>query len=184
MTARSSRTTGIEGKARPRRVIMVSPRWRKLGRDLRTQRGRVVLLIAAVAASLTGIGTVLGAYAILTRELPMNYAGTKPASATLDLGADVPRSLVDAVRARPGIAEAGARGFGRARAKVGEEWRRLLLYVIDDFDSLRLNVFRPVSGAWPSPDGTMLIERMAVSTLGAQQGDRLIVKTPHGPAQP
>src|SRR5262245_38488356 len=30
----------------------------------------------------------------------------------------------------------------------------------------------------------MLIERMAVSTLGAQQGDRVIVKTPHGPARP
>src|SRR5262249_52208183 len=103
---------------------MVSPRWRKLGRDLRTQRGRVLLLIAAVAVSLTGIGTVLGAYAILTRELPPNYAGTRPASATLDLGADVPRSLVEAVRARPGIAEAEARGVLNARAKVGEEGGR------------------------------------------------------------
>src|SRR5262245_241589 len=115
---------------------MISPRWRKLGRDLRTQRGRVLLLVAAVAVSLTGIGTVLGAYAILTRELPLNYAGTKAASATLDLGADVPRSLVDAVRARPGIAEAEARGFVRARAKVGQEWQRLLLFVIDDFHDL------------------------------------------------
>src|SRR5262245_11289814 len=115
---------------------MVSPRWRKLGRDLWTQRGRVLLLVAAVAVSLTGIGPVLGAYAILTRELPLNCAGARPASATLDLGADVPRSLVDAVRARPGIAEAEARGFVRARAKVGGEWRRLLLYVIDDFDAL------------------------------------------------
>src|SRR5262249_29290098 len=164
--------------------LMVSPRWRKLGRDLRTQRGRVLLMIVAVAVSLTGIGTVLGAYAILMRELPRNYAGTKPASATLDLGADVPRSLVDAVRARPGIAEAEARGFVRARAKVGEEWQRPLLYVIGDFHDLRLNLFRPVSGAWPPPDGTMLIERMAVSTLGVQQGDRVIVRTPHGPAQP
>jgi putative ABC transport system permease protein len=163
---------------------MVSPRWRKLGRDLRTQRGRVLLLVAAVAVSLTGIGTVLGAYAILARELPLNYAGTSPASATLDLGADVPRSLVDEVRARPGIAEAEARGFVKARAKVGEEWQRLLLYVIEDFRDLRLNLFRPISGAWPPPDGTILIERMAVSTLGVQQGDRLVVKTPHGPAQP
>src|SRR5262249_54332589 len=68
-------------------------------------------------------------------------------------------------------------------AKVGQEWQRLLLFVIDDFDDLRLNVFRPVSGAWPPPDGTMLIERMAVATLEVQQGDRVIVKTPHGPAQ-
>jgi putative ABC transport system permease protein len=163
---------------------MVSPRWRKLGRDLRTQKGRVLLLIVAVAVSLAGIGMVLGAYAILMRELPRNYAGTEPASATLDLGADVPRSLVDAVRARPGIAEAEARGVVIARAKVGEDWRRLVLHVIDDFHDLRLNLFRPVSGAWPPPDGTMLIERMAVSTLEARQGDRLIVKTPHGPARP
>src|SRR5262249_40183430 len=138
----------------------------------------------AVAVSLTGIATVLGAYAILMRELPLNYASTNPASATLDLGADVPRSLVETVRAKPGIAEAEARGVVIARAKVGKVWQRLLLYVIDDFHDLRLNIFSPVSGVWPPPDGTMLIERMAVSTLGAQQGDRVTVKTPHGPAQP
>src|SRR5262245_21795297 len=101
---------------------MVSPRWRKLGRDLRTQRGRGCLRVAAVTVSVPGIGTVLGAYAFLMRERPLNYAGTGPASAMLDLGADVPRSLVDAVRARPGIAEAEARGVIIARAKVGEEW--------------------------------------------------------------
>src|SRR5262245_21949260 len=184
MTARSWRMSCIQGKARPGRTPMVSHRWLKLARDLRTQGGRVLLLIVAVAVSLTGIGAVLGAYAILMRELPRNYPATKPASATLDLDADVSQSLVDAVRARPGIAEAEARGLVRARSKIGDEWQRLLLNVIDDFDDLRLNIFRPVSGAWPPPDGTMLIERMAVSTLGAQQGDRVIVKTPHGPAQP
>src|SRR5262249_57471859 len=115
-----------------------------VGRDVGREGGRVLVLVVAVAVSLTGIGAVLGAYAILVRELPRNYAGTQPASATLDLGADVPRSLVDAVRARPGIAEAEARGLVRARAKVGGEWQRLLLYVIDDFDDLRLNLFRPV----------------------------------------
>src|SRR5262249_18819187 len=142
MTARSWRMSCIPGKARPGRTPMVSPRWRKLGRDLRTQRGRVLLLIVAVAVSLTGIGAVLGAYAILMRELPRNYAGTLPASATLDLGADVPRSLVEAVRARPGIAEAEARGLVRARARVGEEWQRRRVHVVGEVGERRAHAFR------------------------------------------
>jgi putative ABC transport system permease protein len=135
-------------------------------------------MIAAVTASLVGVGAVLGAYAILTREIAVNYLGTRPASATLALEHGVDRALVEAVRARPGIAEAEARGVVVARARVGDDWRPLLLFVIDDFDDLRLNTFRPEGGAWPPPPGTMLVERTAVPMLEAGPGRSLLVKTP------
>ena len=57
--------------------------WRKLVRDLGEERRRVALMAAAIAVSLMAVGTVLGAYAILTREMAVSYLGTRPASATL-----------------------------------------------------------------------------------------------------
>lgn len=161
---------------------MVSVRWTKLLRDVRTERGRLALMVAAIAVSLAGVGAVLGAYAVLTREIAVNYLGTRPASATLELPGGVDRELVAAVRQVPGVAEAEAREVVVARARVGEEWRRTLLFVIDDFADLRLNTFRLERGAWPPPDGTMLVERSALSMLESDVRGRVIVRAPHGPA--
>lgn len=161
---------------------MPSPRWLKLGRDLRAERGRVVLMMVAIIVSLIAVGTILGAYAILTREIAVNYLGTRPASATLEVEGGVDAALVEQVRHQPGIAEADSRDVLLARVRVDDEWRPLLLFVVDDFKDLRLNLFRPKEGAWPPPEGTMLIERTAVRMLNAGPGQRVVVKMPHGPS--
>jgi putative ABC transport system permease protein len=161
---------------------MASARWTKLLRDARAERGRLTLMVAAVAVSLAGIGAVLGAYAVLTREMSASYLGTRPAAATLEVPGGVDGPLLAAVRGLPGVADAEAREVVVARARVGGEWRRLLLFVVDDFGELRLNTFRRERGAWPPPEGAMLVERSAVSMLEADVGGRVVVKTTHGPA--
>jgi putative ABC transport system permease protein len=55
-----------------------------------------------------------------------------------------------------------------------------MLFVIDDFQALRLNRFRHLSGPWPPPAGAMLIERTAVPVMEARPGQSVIVKTPVG----
>src|SRR6266545_5062070 len=162
---------------------MRSPRWQKLLRDLWLMRGRTALMVIAIAVSLFGVGTVLSAYAILTPEISRNYLGTNPAAATLELD-QVDDALLAAVKQRPGIADAEARETIVARVQVGpDQWRPLLLFVVTDFDAMRISTFQRESGAWPPPDGTMLIERTALPMLNAQPGDRVVVKTPHGTRQ-
>lgn len=162
---------------------MVSPRWRKLLRDVTAERGRVAAMTVAVAVSLVAVGAVLGARAILTREIAVNYLGTRPASATLELPGGVDAALVEEVRRQPGIADAEAREVVLARVRVGDDWRPLLLFVVDDFEDLRLNTFRRESGEWPPPEGTVLVERSALRVLEAEPGARLRVKPPHGAAR-
>lgn len=158
------------------------PRWRKLVRDVSRERGRTLTMVAAIAVSLIAIGAVLGAYAILTREMAKNYLGTRPASATLEMGHEVGPDLLAQVRAHPLVAEAEAREVIVARTQVGDEWRRTLVFVVDDFANLRLNRFRPEAGAWPPADGEVLLERSAIKMLGAGLGDDIVVKPPHGGA--
>ncbi len=162
---------------------MRSPRWQKLLRDLWLTRGRTALMVIAIAVSLFGVGTVLSAYAILTPEISRNYLGTNPASATIELDR-VDDALLAAVKQRPGIAAAEARETLIARVQVApDQWRPLLLFVVPDFNAMRISTFTREQGAWPPPDGTMLLERTALPMLNAQPGDKVVVKTPHGAPQ-
>jgi putative ABC transport system permease protein len=152
----------------------------KLARDVRAERGRIALMVAAIATSLLAVGGVLGAYAVLTREIAVNYLGTRPAAATLEVDGGVDAGLVEAVRGLPDVADAEAREVVVARARIGGDWRRLLLFVVDDFSDLRLNRFRPERGAWPPPEGELLVERSALGMLGVDVGGSVLVRTPHG----
>ena len=162
---------------------MNSPRWKKLQRDLQAARGRMAMMALAIAVSLFGVGTILSAYTILTREISRNYLGTHPASALLELDR-VDDSVVEAVRQRPGIVEAEAGAWVMARVEVSpNEWMPLLLFVVKDFNTLRVNTFQSEDGAWPPPEQTLLLEREALALVNAKIGARLKVQTPNGAKQ-
>ena len=160
---------------------MVSPRWKKLWRDLQAARGRMMMMVIAIAVSIFGVGTILGAYTILTREISRNYLGTNPASAFLELD-QVDDAVVQAVRQRPDIQDAEATSWVVARVEVKpNEWLQLLLFVVKDFNAMRIDTFLPESGAWPPPQDTLLLEREALKLIKAKVGDVLTVQTPNGP---
>lgn len=140
---------------------MSRPRWRKIRRDMALAWGRTAMMAVAIAVGVAGIGAVLSANAIGSREITRNYLGTAPASATLELDRS-DTALAERVRNRPGITDAQARATVSARMRIGPgEWRTLVLFVVPDFDAMRIATFARESGAWPPPTGTMLIERAA-----------------------
>lgn len=154
-------------------------RWTKTRRDITGYGGRALALLIALSVGIFTVSTMLGAYGVVSREIVGNYATTNPASATLEVDAVTPSVLATA-RAFPGIAVAEPRAVIEARAKVGDEWMRMLLFVVDDFDAMRLNTFTRDSGAWPPPTGGMLIERQAVGFLKARDGGAVTIRLPHG----
>lgn len=157
----------------------MAPRWRKMLRDFLGDRGRAALMLTAVSVGVFGVATIFSTYSILTHEVVRNYMATNPASATLDVG-EVTAAVLDTARNFPGIAEAEARSVNVSRVRVGDDWLRLIVFVIDDFEKMRLNTFRRISGAWPPPPGTMLIEHTALQVLGKGEGGSVLVKTPNG----
>jgi len=161
--------------------MMPGPRWRKLAGDLRNARGRLSMMVVAMAVGMFGIATILSAYTILTREISRNYLGTNPASASLEVD-QVTDELVDAVRHRPGIAsaEAGSSVWARIEVKP-DEWMPLLLFVVKDFNAMQTSAFRRESGTWPPPEGSMLLERTALPLVNGKIGREIRVQTPNGP---
>jgi len=159
---------------------MLSARLSKLRRDVTTERGRLLLMLAALAVSLSALGAILGAWAILEREIARSYASTNPAHVTLELPAGVDARALELARSNPAVAEADAREVTLARIHVGQDWRPLLLFTPPSFEQLSINRFFPETGAWPPPTGTIAIERSAKLMAAAEQGDEVEVRAPHG----
>lgn len=139
------------------------------------------MMIAAIAVGVYAVTTIASAYAILAREIARNYIATNPASALIDLDAVEP-ALVDAMRRRSDVSAAEATSIVTARIeRRPDEWTRLLLFVIPDFDVLDVNKIFPQAGAYPPPEGTILLEREALAYLGARVGGTVRLQTPTGP---
>ncbi len=147
---------------------MGSVRRRKLFRDLRATWGRMVAVQLAIAIALAGVGTALGARAVLGHEIRSSYLASQPADATLELVGGVDDKLLAELRARPEIAAADKRQMVHARVKLAPDapWQMFVLFVAEDFADLRLNTFTSDTGAWPPPRGAILLERTAVAVMG------------------
>jgi putative ABC transport system permease protein len=159
---------------------MLSPRWRKVLGDLWSNKTRTILVVLSIAVGVFAIGMVGGARVILIRDLTGTWMSVNPASATLTTEA-LDDELVQVVRKMPGVSEAEARRTIAARVKVGpEEWKNMSLLAIPDFDDIRINTVRPLSGAWPPKAHAVLLERATSSFLGVRPGEMILIELPDG----
>jgi putative ABC transport system permease protein len=161
-------------------MAMLSLRWKKVLRDLWINRSRSGLAILAMTIGMMGASAVLCAYSILVRELDANYMKTNPASAIIVTDA-VNQSLISEVRSNPGVKAVEARGFFFARIEISEnEWKPLILFVINDFNNMHISKFETEEGDWPPRPGDILIERAALRVARRHVGDSVVVRLPPG----
>jgi putative ABC transport system permease protein len=162
---------------------MRSPRLRKIIRDLWQHKGRSLLVILAIAIGIFGVSAILTANVILTREIDRNYLDTNPAS-VIFYGENFDETLVTEINSWPEVAtvELRSRITGRYQA-APDQWLLIYLFVIDDFDNLRVNTFYPEAGGWtPAPD-EILLERSALELFEGEIGETAVFKTPNGSPQ-
>jgi len=160
--------------------MTIAPRWRKLFGDLAATKGRIALMLAALAAGIFALTTIVSAYGILTREISRNYLATNPASALIDVG-EVNERVLATARNHPDIAAAEATSIIEARfLKAPGEWARMLLFVAEDLDKVSIGRVFPQAGAFPPPEGSVVLEREALVFAGAQIGGQITIQLPGG----
>ena len=158
---------------------MTAP-WHKVVRDIWRERTRASLVMLAIAVGLTGFLAVLSTYAILQRELDRGYLATNPASAVIVMDR-IDEALIAATIARGDVEDADARTVVSGRIQTPDgSWRRLMLFVVRDFDRLRISTVTPEAGAWPPATGEMLIERDAFQVGKTSIGAAATVETKAG----
>ena len=164
---------------------MIPPRWRKVFKDLWSNKTRTILVLFSIAIGVTTIGMVMTSQLIVERDLPEVYAAINPASATIYTLSTFDDDLVDAIRAMPEVSAVEGRRFVNVRFQTESgEWRNMQVYAIPDFENITVNQINSESGEYPPATQSILIERASFSpTLGlgsAEVGDQLIIEPPDG----
>lgn len=157
---------------------------KKLVRDMWLTRSRALSMVVAIAVGLIAFNTLVGAYSVLTREITRNYLDSKPASLILEMD-DVSEETLYWVEQRTDI-EAATRRVqlkGRFSTKANPEKRRAFFFIVDDFQQMPVAKIFPESGAFPPKPGTVLMERSAVSVVGAGVGSKIFVDFPGVPTK-
>jgi putative ABC transport system permease protein len=157
-----------------------SPRWRKVWRDVLDHKTRTVLVVISIAVGIAAIGTVMGSYVVIGRDLPVAFAQTNPMHARLGV-ANLNRAMVDAIRRIPAVADAEDRNRANVQVQTGpDKWQELRLYAVDDFADMRISKVWPVAGDWPPGRREFLIERSSLALLNVEVGDDVQVETADG----
>jgi putative ABC transport system permease protein len=159
----------------------------KLRRDLRASWSRYVLMVVAIAVSLTVFGGVLAAWATMGRESSRAYMSTEPASATILLDKAIDAEQMAAIaaqaRQRPGVIEATGRTQFTGEVQVNGRLRDIPLqvFVATPDDPMRMAKFdTQQQGSWPPSPGDIFIGEDSLSLLEVAVGDTVTVQTPGG----
>jgi putative ABC transport system permease protein len=159
---------------------MLRPRWYKVINDLFGNKTRTLLIVLSMAVGLFAIGIILSARTILSEGLASSFAAIHPSSGTIRTIEPFDEDFLEAVRSMPEVQEADARRNVSARVEVAPgEWQNISLFVIADYNDIRVNKVSTESGAWPPPEREILIERAALSVIHAEVGDIIRIKLPN-----
>jgi len=159
---------------------MLRPRWYKVIHDLFGNKTRTLLIVLSMAVGLFAIGIILSARTILSEGLARSFAAIHPSSGTVRTIELFDEDFLQSVRSMPEVQEADARRNISARVQVAPgEWKNITLFVIADYNDIRVNKVGSQSGDWPPPEREILIERAALPVIGAQVGDIVRIKMPN-----
>ncbi|HEY9076592.1 MAG TPA: FtsX-like permease family protein [Anaerolineaceae bacterium] len=159
---------------------MIPTRWYKTLHDLTGNKTRTILIILSIAVGLLAVGTIISARSILSIEIQRSYATIHPSNGTVRTLELFQEDFVHSVRQMPGVVEADARRLVDVRVKIGPDtWNNLTIFVIDDYDHIRLNKIFPQAGAYPPPEREILIERLALPLINANIGDYVLIELPN-----
>ena len=157
---------------------MLSPRWRKLFADFGSIRGRLVLVVAALAVGLLSTIAVTTAFSILSRDIRANYLGTNPASGILDIG-HVDAKLVERVRSMRGVGAAEPLSIVESRFHRPDGGNgRALLFVSADPLAQTLNTPKLETRLDPFPANGVYLERRALNLAKVVPGDSIELEIP------
>lgn len=163
---------------------MVSPRWRKVIRDLWGNRRRTILVVVSIAVGVFALGMIMGTNTMLGQDLPSAWNSINPSHAEL-YPSQFSRDIIPVVEDIDGVdAVTVQRGFTvniiQTDAEGNEESVPMGLTFLLDFEDIPISKIAPVEGAFPPPTKTILVERKSLPFLDVEIGDILTVELSDG----
>ena len=165
----------------------LSPRWRKVVRDLTEHKMKTVLVVLSIAVGIFAIGVVMGGRGVLTREFDADYASsTAPSAAFYTTGFDASllrsitaRNDVRAVEARRQVSERYTTEAVPTSSTAG--WSSMTLWALPDFGSIKVQkLTREEGSSWPPGLGQVVLEKSAMQIAKFSIGETITVESESG----
>jgi putative ABC transport system permease protein len=160
---------------------MLRPRWRKVLRDLWSNKTRTLLVVLSIAVGVFAVGMIAGSQDMLANDLKVANDASNPISATLNTETPFDDELVQTIRDMQGVDDAEGSSTTVFQVSAGPDvWKNTQFKIIPDFSDLRIGKIKPISGAWPPSKKELLLERSSLSFLNTNVGDTVLVDLPNG----
>ncbi|OAI09489.1 hypothetical protein A1353_04050 [Methylomonas methanica] len=155
--------------------------WYKVWADLWLTKSRTALAIISIAAGVCCVGTLFGMIDLLLGKMDAAHRQSQPSHINLILRNDADISLLEQVKAIPGVADVDTMTPQSVHFRqLGEtDWRLGTLIIRPDYDNQHFDKTALQSGNWPSAD-QIAIENLSALSSGIQSGD-IEFETIHGP---
>ncbi len=160
----------------------LNPRWRKVLRDMWSNKSRTALVVMSIAIGIVAIGVVSGSQEMFIRDLNSSYNASNPASGTIIVADNFGDDLVDSINNLPEVELAEAQRELSLRYKVNpsDDWQTLSLTAADDLDLSEIRKAFPEQGEWPPSKQAVVVERTALEIMEVEVGDTIIIQTAEG----
>jgi putative ABC transport system permease protein len=158
---------------------MISPRWRKVVRDLRVNKSRTIMVVLAIAVGIFAFASVFITGDVLVTDMNTQYEAINASSITLFTRSEDDGPARWALR-QPEIVDAQMRGWESVKLVTAESTYNMDLLVYDDYNQLSVNRITPEQGTWPPGRREILLERTTASFIGARVGDSVTVELQDG----
>ncbi|MFC2024791.1 ABC transporter permease [Chloroflexota bacterium] len=158
---------------------MISPRWRKVVRDLWSNKTRTVLVVLAIAVGIFAFGSAFIAQEILVSDMDTQYRAINASTITMNIRS-FDDGLVRWARRQKEVVDAQGCVVYLVKLVKETQTHNLILYAYDDYENMSLNRISTETGKWPPGRREILFERASVSLSGAQIGDSIVIELSSG----
>src|SRR5512138_916640 len=159
----------------------MKPRWRKVLHDLIDNKGRTLLVVFSIAVGVFSIGVIAGAYQIISNDMSVSYAASRPANIELRMS-NFDEDVLTAIHNQRGVGDAEARRVFNMRVRVPgtDKWTTLDMVAFEDFDKNAINLLTPVQGSVLPKKREILLEQDALKDLNVMVGGLVEFQLPDG----
>jgi putative ABC transport system permease protein len=154
--------------------------WKKVWRDLASNKTRTVLAVLSTAVGVFALGFVINMANMMNDSIRLQSLGSQAANIQLFAG-PIPEELVESIRSNPEVADAEAviNGNIRWRRENEIDWREASLTGRRDFENQSVSLLQKSEGAWPGTK-TLVMEQSTMAYFGLKTGDQILIEHGNG----
>lgn len=154
----------------------MAPRWRKVVRDLLSNKSRTFLVVLAIAVGVFAFGSVFITQEVLLENIQRQYVQSNASNISILLS-EFDSSLVEWIKTQPGVKSvSGGAVYNLKIISVNGKKINLSISAVPDFSKMDQNILIPEKGSWPPKKKELILERNSLAKDEVRIGDEVTVE--------